>query len=71
VLPAILVNRRIAGYGGTMATHRITSVRFSRYKAFENFQLALQDFNVLVGPNNAGKSLVSGLFEVSRPQSQC
>lgn len=47
-----------------MATHRITSVRFSRYKAFENFQMSLQDFNVLVGPNNAGKSTVIGAFRI-------
>jgi energy-coupling factor transporter ATP-binding protein EcfA2 len=53
-----------AGYNSTVATHRITSVRFSRYKAFENFQLALQDFNVLVGPNNAGKSTIIGAFRI-------
>lgn len=47
-----------------MATHRITSVRFNRYKAFENFQLALHDFNVLVGPNNAGKSTIIGAFRI-------
>jgi hypothetical protein len=38
-----------------MTKVRITSVRFSRYKAFESFQIALHDFNVLVGPNNAGE----------------
>lgn len=47
-----------------MATHRITSIRFSRYKAFENFQISLQEFNVLVGPNNAGKSTVIGAFRI-------
>lgn len=47
-----------------MSTHRITSVRFTRYKAFENFQIALQDFNVLVGPNNAGKSTIIGAFRI-------
>lgn len=43
---------------------RITSARFTRYKAFHNFQLALQDFNVLVGPNNAGKSTIIGAFRI-------
>ena len=47
-----------------MAKHRITSARFTRYKAFENFQIALQDFNVLVGPNNAGKSTIIGAFRI-------
>ena len=47
-----------------MPKHRITSARFTRYKAFENFQIALQDFNVLVGPNNAGKSTVISAFRI-------
>jgi len=47
-----------------MAVQRITSVRFSRYKAFESFQLALNEFNVLVGPNNAGKSTIIGAFRI-------
>lgn len=47
-----------------MATHRITSVSFSHYKAFEHFQLSLQDFNVLVGPNNAGKSTIISAFRI-------
>lgn len=47
-----------------MQPYRITSARFTRYKAFHNFQMALQDFNVLVGPNNAGKSTVIGAFRI-------
>jgi len=47
-----------------MPLHRITSARFTRYKAFQNFQIALQDFNVLVGPNNAGKSTIIGAFRI-------
>jgi hypothetical protein len=43
---------------------RITSVRFEKYKAFNSFQLALHDFNVLVGPNNAGKSTIIGAFRI-------
>lgn len=43
---------------------RITSARFSKYKALDSFQIALQDFNVLVGPNNAGKSTIIGAFRI-------
>ncbi|WP_096671029.1 ATP-dependent nuclease [Polaromonas sp. AET17H-212] len=47
-----------------MASTRITSVHFKRYKAFHSFQISLQDFNVLVGPNNAGKSTIIGVFRI-------
>lgn len=47
-----------------MSTTRITSVHFKRYKAFANFKISLQDFNVLVGPNNAGKSTIIGVFRI-------
>lgn len=43
---------------------RITSVRFTRYKGFRDFSLSLDQFNILVGPNNAGKSTVLGAFRV-------
>jgi hypothetical protein len=41
-----------------------SSVRFSNYKAFKNFSVSISDFNVLVGPNNAGKSTVIGAFRL-------
>lgn len=47
-----------------MSTTRITSVHFKKYKAFANFSMSLQDFNVLVGPNNAGKSTIIGVFRI-------
>lgn len=47
-----------------MGKHRITSVRFTKYKAFKNFQLSINDFNVLVGPNNTGKSTIIGAFRI-------
>ena len=47
-----------------MSTTRITSVHFKKYKAFANFSISLQDFNVLVGPNNAGKSTIIGVFRI-------
>lgn len=42
----------------------ITSVRFSKYKAFRNYSVSLQPFNVLVGPNNSGKSTILGVFRI-------
>lgn len=47
-----------------MATLRVVSVRFTHYKAFKSFSLNLQEFNVLVGPNNAGKSTIVGAFRI-------
>jgi hypothetical protein len=41
-----------------------TSVRFSRFKAFRQFSVALRQFNVMVGPNNSGKSTVIGAFRI-------
>lgn len=32
---------------------QFTSIRFQRYKAFRNYSVSLQQFNILVGPNNA------------------
>jgi hypothetical protein len=43
---------------------RITSVRFSRYKAFRDFSVTLDRFNILVGPNNSGKSTILGAFRI-------
>ena len=40
----------------------ITSVQFRNFKAFENFSIALERMNILVGPNNSGKSTVIGAF---------
>jgi energy-coupling factor transporter ATP-binding protein EcfA2 len=45
-------------------TLRITSVRFSRFKALREFSLALDRFNILVGPNNSGKSTILGAFRI-------
>ena len=47
-----------------MASQRIVSVKFMHYKAFRNFSLHLQEFNVLVGPNNSGKSTIVGAFRI-------
>ncbi|MFH0817519.1 MAG: AAA family ATPase [Candidatus Micrarchaeota archaeon] len=45
-------------------TIHFTSVRFHHYKAFREYALSLHRFNVLVGPNNSGKSTVLGAFRI-------
>ena len=42
----------------------ITSVQFRNFKALESFSIALDRMNILVGPNNSGKSTVIGAFRV-------
>ncbi len=44
--------------------NQFTRVVFSRYKAFRQFSVTLKDFNVLVGPNNSGKSTIIGAFRI-------
>lgn len=41
-----------------------TSVKFHRYKAFRGYSVSLDRFNVLVGPNNSGKSTILGAFRI-------
>ena len=42
----------------------ITSVQFRSFKALEDFSIPLDGMNILVGPNNSGKSTVIGAFRV-------
>jgi len=51
------VNRR-----GSMAQAqvRIRRIEFSNFKALGSYSLSLQEVNILVGPNNSGKSTVIG-----------
>ena len=44
--------------------NRFTRAVFRRYKALRHFSVAFEDFNVLVGPNNAGKSTIIGAFRI-------
>lgn len=46
----------------TMHPARITRVEFTNFKAFRRFTVSLDHINVLVGPNNAGKSTVLAAF---------
>jgi len=43
---------------------RFTRVEFNRFKAFKKFSLTLRHFNILVGPNNAGKSTILAGFRI-------
>lgn len=43
---------------------RFVRVEFSRFKAFKKFTLSLRHFNILVGPNNAGKSTILAAFRI-------
>ncbi|NVD44119.1 ATP-dependent nuclease [Qipengyuania atrilutea] len=43
---------------------RFIRIEFTRFKAFERFRIDLKQFNVIVGPNNAGKSTIVGAFRI-------
>jgi AAA15 family ATPase/GTPase len=42
----------------------ITSIKYINYKSFRQFSVSLTNFNILVGPNNAGKSTVIGSLKI-------
>ncbi len=44
--------------------HQFVKVDFKRFKAFRTFSLRLRHFNILVGPNNAGKSTILAAFRI-------
>lgn len=39
-------------------------VKFTRFKAFKSFRIDLTHFNILVGPNNSGKSTILAAFRI-------
>jgi energy-coupling factor transporter ATP-binding protein EcfA2 len=43
---------------------RYVKVDFYHFKAFKRFTLNLRDFNILVGPNHAGKSTILAAFRI-------
>ena len=47
-----------------MDLDHFVGVEFFHFKAFEKFSLGLRRFNILVGPNNAGKSTVLIAFRI-------
>ncbi len=44
--------------------HQFARVEFTRFKAFKTFRLDLKHFNIMVGPNNAGKSTILAAFRI-------
>lgn len=42
----------------------ITSIRFRNFKALKEYSVSLQHMNILVGPNNSGKSTILSAFRV-------
>ncbi len=47
-----------------MSDIRISSIKFTNFKALANFSVTLADTNILVGPNNAGKSTIISAFRI-------
>ena len=49
-----------------MTSNKITftSVKFTNFKALRNFSLSLGRMNILVGPNNCGKSTIISAFRI-------
>jgi energy-coupling factor transporter ATP-binding protein EcfA2 len=43
---------------------KIKSVKFTNFKAFSNYSISLQGMNILVGPNNSGKSTLISAFRI-------
>ncbi len=52
------------GTNGTLVLVNITSLELRNFKAFRHFSVQLENINVLVGPNNSGKSTILGAFRV-------
>lgn len=47
-----------------MTTTSITSIRFTNFKCLRNYTVLLSTVNILVGPNNAGKSTVLSALRI-------
>lgn len=47
-----------------MSEVRISSIKFTNFKALRNYSVSLGETNILVGPNNAGKSTVISAFRI-------
>lgn len=44
--------------------HHFVRVDFKRFKAFDSMTIHLRHFNILVGPNNSGKSTILAAFRI-------
>ena len=43
----------------------LNSIHFINFKAFQDFNIALKDFNILTGPNNNGKSTILEVVQLA------
>ena len=43
---------------------RISSIKFTNFKALDNYSVSFGETNILVGPNNAGKSTIISAFRI-------
>lgn len=43
---------------------KIGSIKFTNFKALKNYSVSLSETNILVGPNNAGKSTIISAFRI-------
>jgi predicted ATP-dependent endonuclease of OLD family len=43
---------------------RISSIKFTNFKALSNYSVSLQNTNILVGPNNSGKSTIISALRI-------
>jgi hypothetical protein len=43
---------------------KLASMRFRNYKGLRNFSVSLQNVNILIGPNNCGKSTILGALRI-------
>ena|SRR5208337_1657029 len=48
----------------TITFEHFTAVRFHKFKGFQQYSISLRHFNILVGPNNCGKSTIIGAFRI-------
>jgi energy-coupling factor transporter ATP-binding protein EcfA2 len=42
----------------------ITSISYRNYKTFRQYSVSINEFNILVGPNNSGKSTIIGSLKI-------
>ncbi|PSR52675.1 hypothetical protein AHMF7605_03610 [Adhaeribacter arboris] len=42
----------------------LSNITCKNYKSFINYSVSLNEFNILVGPNNAGKSTIIGALKI-------
>ena len=59
-----LVGKKKRHYSESQIQMPITSVRFRNFKGLRDFSVSLRSMNILVGPNNSGKSTVLGAFRL-------